>query len=185
MQKSNWMDFTPLIDVFLILLFVILMNSTAEKDALAEAQTLETQYFQEIINQQGSIIDSLESQLSLQPDLLDSVTYAFLRERVAIVPLELKTQNNQLWVDNSPTDLYLLYNDQNTPALRARQKNQIKQELTAYLQDKTSGKSLTLFTLTEDGTVYRYAYVLTQEALSELTRELGNDRTYFLEIPNQ
>jgi hypothetical protein len=98
------------------------------------------------------------------------------------VNIDLKTRNNHVWIEDAPTDLYLLYNDQNTPALRAAQKNKIKQVLTTALQANSSGGSLSLFTLSEDGTVFRYAYVLIEEALSELTREFGSDRTFYIEL---
>lgn len=182
MQKAKWMDFTPLIDVFLILLFVILINSTVEKTSMAQDQKMEVQSLQAVINQQVSTIESLESKLMPQPESMNPEISDFLAEQVTIVNIDLKTRNNHVWIEDAPTDLYLLYNDQNTPALRAAQKNKIKQVLTTALQANSSGGSLSLFTLSEDGAVFRYAYVLIEEALSELTRELGSDRTFYIEL---
>lgn len=184
MHKNNWMDFTPLIDVFLILLFVILLNSQIETKNQSEAYDTSIKNFQSQIN---ALEVKLEANISTtqvsEIEPFDLVKYNFLEDRINVLDVSMRTADNRLWINNKPTDIYLSYKDQSTPDARTTQKNRIKRALMDELQSEKVSNIMTLFTLEEDGTVYRYAYLLVSESIIELIQELGIDQTFLLPKP--
>lgn len=184
MHKNNWMDFTPLIDVFLILLFVILLNSQIETNNQTELYDASIENYQSQINALEVKLDTLQSEIpDTEIEPFDLVKYSFLEDKINVVDISLKTKSNRLWINDKSTDIYLLYNDQNSLTARTAQKSRIKSALMDELQLGKVSNNMTLFTLEEDGNVYRYAYLLVVESITELIQELGIDQTFFLPKP--
>jgi hypothetical protein len=161
----------------------MLINTSISTDALEANYSNEIEKLHSKINTQAVTLAQLSE--TSNSDLTDPKDrlYDFILNQTKIISVELKTRNNHLWVDGSPTDLYLLYPDQSTLNSRMAQKNKIKQKLTQLLQSQSDIPPIVLFTLTEDGSVFRYAYLLVQESISELTRELGADRFFLITNP--
>ncbi len=184
MHKNNWMDFTPLIDVFLILLFVILLNSQIETKNQSEVYDTAIENYQSQINALEVKLETAESKIPVTDiEPFDMVKYSFLEDKINVLDISLRTTGNRLWINNKPTDIYLLFNEQSTPDARTAQKSRIKKALMDELQSEKVSNIMTLFTLEEDGNVYRYAYLLVTESITELIQELGIDQTFFLPKP--
>lgn len=184
MHKNNWMDFTPLIDVFLILLFVILLNSQIETKNQSEAYDTSIENYQSQINALEVELEAIKSTIPVSEiEPFDLVKYGFLEDKINVVDVSLRTTGNRLWINDDPTDLYLIFTDQSTPEARSAQKTRIKKVLMDELQSEKVSNIMTLFTLEEDGKVYRYAYLLVTESITELIQELGIDQTFFLPKP--
>ncbi len=184
MHKNNWMDFTPLIDVFLILLFVILLNSQIETKKQSDVYDASIKKHQSQINAMEVKLEAMQSLMPVsEMEPFDLVKFSYLEEKINVLDVSLRTTSNRLWLNGEPTALYLPYSGQSTPEARNIQKNRIKRMLLDKLQTDKVSPVMTLFTLQEDGTVYRYAYLLVSESIAELIQELGMDRTFFLPKP--
>lgn len=184
MHKNNWMDFTPLIDVFLILLFVILLNTQIETKKQSQANDAAIEAHHGKINELEVQLEAMQSSMQVQEmEPFEISKYSYLKEKINVVDVSLRTTNNSLWINNEPTDIYLLYGNQHTPDARNTQKTRIKKALMDALQAQKTTDIMTLFTLEEDGNVYRYAFLLVSESIDELIRELGVHQTFLLRKP--
>lgn len=184
MHKNNWMDFTPLIDVFLILLFVILLNSQIETKNQSEAYETTIENYQSQINALEVKLETIESKMPVSEiEPFDLVKYSFIEDKINVVDISLRTTSNRLWINDEPTNIYLMYNEQITPDARTVQKSRIKKAIMDELQSSKVSNIMTLLTLEEDGNVYRFAYLLVTESITELIQELGIDQTFFLPKP--
>ena len=180
MERNRWLDFTPLLDVFLILLFVLLINRQISEHQLESTYAAEVESLMGQKNQLQIALKQLEEKESSDTlsRLEDQVKYHFLQERAVVIDLELKSELNRLWINENPTSIYLVNNEER----RESQKNRIKQELVREFQGQRGEGNLLLVTLDTDELVYRYAYLIMQEAAQEWVRERPLPESYLLQI---
>jgi len=179
-ERNRWLDFTSLLDVFLILLFVLLINRQISEHQLESTYAAEVEALMGQTNQLQIALKQWEEQETTDTlnRLEDQAKYHFLQERAVVIDLELKTELNRLWINDKPTSIYLVKNRER----RESQKNRIKQELVQEFQGQRSEGTLLLVTLDTDEEVYRYAYLIMQEAAQEWVRERPLSESYLLQI---
>lgn len=180
MERNRWLDFTPLLDVFLILLFVLLINRQIDQHQMESTYVAEVEALMNQNNQLQIVLKQWEEQENATTlnRLEDQIKYHFLQERAVVIDLELRTELNRLWINEKPTSIYLVNNDDR----RESQKNRIKQELVREYQLQRGDGTLLLVTLDTDELVYRYAYLMMQEAAQEWVRERPLPESYLLQI---
>ncbi len=180
MERNRWLDFTPLLDVFLILLFVLLINRQISENQLENTYAAEVEALIGQNNQLHIALRQLEEQESSGAlnRFDDQVKYQFLKEQAIVIDLEIKTTLNRLWINEEPTSIYLVNNEER----RENQKSRIKQELVREFQRQSGKGTLLLVTLDTDEQVYRYAYLIMQEAAQEWVRERPLPASYVLQI---
>ncbi len=180
MERNRWLDLTPLLDVFLILLFVLLINQQISENQLENTYAAEVEALMGQNNQLQIALKQLEEAES--SDELNSFEnqekYRFLQEQAVVIDLELKTELNRLWINEQPTSIYLVNNEDR----RENQKSRIKQEMVREFQRQRGDGPLLLVTLDTDEQVYRYAYLIMQEATQEWVRERPLPESYILQI---
>ncbi len=180
MNNNRWFDLTPLLDVFLILLFVLLINrqidlQQIESSYAAENEALMRQNIQLQLNlEQWERLEDVRGIDTLE----ERVKYDFLKNQSVVIDLVLQTEANQLWINESPTSIYLT----NQPERRENQKNRIQQLLTQEWQNQGESGALLLVTLDADTETYRYAYQIMREAAEEWVRERSMSEAYVIQI---
>jgi hypothetical protein len=180
MNQNRWFDLTPLLDVFLILLFAVLINRNIDQ------YQMENTYAAEV---EGLISQNTRMQLALDKwnqraesgefeSAEDQIKYDFLKEKAVVIDLFLKTEMNQVWLNESPTFIYLVDDEER----RENQKNRIMQVLEDEFQKQSGTGTLILVTLDVDEQAYRYAYRIMREAASEFIRGLPLREAYLIEL---
>lgn len=176
MRRSNAMDFTPLIDVFLILLFAILLNTHT-----AESNRFETEN-QQLLTENTTLtvqLEKLESQLG-KPVLTaieDQSKLNFLDDKLLMLNVTLRTPHNQVWIDETPTDIVLKSDTMPSLEIRAELIKSIEKTLLKAIQSSYKTTSVVVISLGEDGHAYRYAYLILEEAMMGLKND--TDHTYY------
>lgn len=167
MKRSSPMDFTPLIDVFLILLFAILLNTNT-----ADANQFEAEN-QQLLSENTTLtvqLEKLESQLG-KPMLTAIEDYSkltFVQDRLLMLDVTIRTPHNQIWIDENPTPIVLKRDS--APSLEERLAliESIQTTLLQTIETSTKDTSVIVLSVGEDGNAYRYAYLLLEEALMTL-----------------
>ena len=180
MNRNSWLDLTPLLDIFLILLFAVLINQ-----AVGQRQ-LEADYVS-ALNQLKSDNTQLALEMGALQDLASAPMigagderrkYDFLVEKVLVIDLEIRSTRNQVWINNEPTTLYLV--DQ--PERQALQKQAILRELDVVLSRFSAGAPMGLVTLKADTSAYRYAYLITLDAIQTWVDSKPLPQTYWIQL---
>jgi hypothetical protein len=104
--------------------------------------------------------------------------YDFLVEKVLVIDLEIRSSRNQIWINNEPTALYLV----NQPERQALQKQAILRELDAVLAHFPDSAPMGLVTLKADTGAYRYAYLITQDAIQAWVDSKPLPQTYLIQL---
>lgn len=180
MNQNRWLDMTPLLDVFLILLFAVLINRQIDQ------HQLENTYAAEV---EGLMGQNTRLQLALDQwdrradaELIetadDRIKYDFLKEKAVVIDLVLRTEVNQVWLNEAPTSIYLVDID----VRRESQKSRIKQALENEFQQQSGVGVLLLVTLDADTQAFRYAYRMMQEAAAEFVRERSWPEAYLIQL---
>lgn len=180
MNRNAWMDLTPLLDIFLILLFAVLINQTVGQRQLEGTYATERSKLEmentKLTLELSAIMDQVSvSGLNAADERLK---YDFLIEKVLVLDVEIRTTRNQIWINNQPTSIYLV--DQ--PDRRELQMRTIHQALDTELERFAEDAPMCLVTLKADTSAYRYAYLITFEALRMWTGENPLPKTYFIQL---
>lgn len=180
MKRNSWMDLTPLLDIFLILLFAVLINQTVGQRQLEGAYASELDQIKSKNTQLALELETVMDQVSAvglnAGD--ERVKYDFLVEKVLVLDVELRSIRNQIFIDHRPTGLYLV--DQ--PERRDLQISAIRQALDEELQRFSGEVPMCLVTLKADTSTYRYAYLMALEAIKEWTGANPLPKTYFIQL---
>lgn len=180
MNRNPWMDLTPLLDIFLILIFAVLINQTVDQTALEQRYSAELNALRSdqtaLALEVGRWRELAQDQGLVQKE--DRIKYEFLRERVLIFDLELRSERNQIWLNGQPAALYLV----NLPDRRNEQISAIQALLDDALRQAGGEELLLLVTLKADTLTYRYAYLMAIQAARDWTGRSPRPKTYFLAL---
>lgn len=181
MKRSRFLDFTPLIDVLLILLFAILLNFQTESVLKTQAQD----------NQVNELIlekNKLSMTVSQLTEVLDAETLSqiddydklrFLENHMTFLEVTLRTKHNQVWINNKSYPIIL--NPNNAPlseSERITYSKNIQTTLLNYIKQHSTSSNIVVVSIGEDGQAYRYAYKLLENALYALS-DLSDKQFYF------
>lgn len=185
MTKPPIPDMTPLLDVILILLFAILINSGISQEASKSVDREAIEALSRSLNAANIELSAsktaLKQVLSAPMTFEDIQKYDALKKKVFIVDVRLKGHENAVTLNEHATGIYLLSDSEK----RASQVQQLIKALRAEVQSSAGSNSLTLFTLSEDGAVYRYAYLAAQSALESVVDDLPPGTAFYVELRPQ
>lgn len=199
-MKKIDLDFTALLDIMLILLFVFLLNShvdRAETEAQAQAQI--TQYQekyeqakaeQELLNIE---IQKQEAQReSLQKELAAALSapnqsvqtwhnYQTLAQKVFFINVTITGPANQLLINDRPQALYISLDQALNQDLRQQKQGEI-QELLEREMEAQRGHPFILISAGKDLRIPRLAYTLLWDAVKEIEKKYGPDKVFKTEF---
>lgn len=180
MNQNRWLDLTPLLDVFLILLFVVLINRQIDQFQMENTYAAEVEALMSQNTRLQLDINQWESRMNeeLIEAVEDRIKYDSMKERTVMIDLHLKTAVNQIWLNDKPTSLYLV----DLEVRRESQKNRIRQLLREAFEEQGGTGVLLLVTLNVDEEAYRYAYRMMQEAAHEFVRERPLPESYVIQL---
>lgn len=183
MKRSNWMDFTPLLDVILILIFVLLINiqiDEAHSKEAYDAAMSELKAENNVLKVQQAQWDDIDIEQAIQAKR-DVETFRYLKEKIVLVNISIEGVHNQLFINEEATPLIFYQTMPLTSDERMHQISRIKRTVLEKSHAAGTG-DLMLMTLTEDGKAYRFAYLLVRDALLEIVYSDETRRTYLLEF---
>jgi hypothetical protein len=180
MNQNRWLDMTPLLDVFLILLFAVLINRQIDQHQLENTYAAEVEGLMSQNTRLQLALDQWDRRADAEQIEADDdrIKYDFLKEKAVVIDLVLRTEVNQVWLNEAPTSIYLVDIDER----RESQKNRIKQALENEFQQQSGVGVLLLVTLDADTQAYRYAYRMMQEAAAEFVRERSWPEAYLIQL---
>ena len=180
MNQNRWFDLTPLLDVFLILLFAVLINRHIDQYQMGSTHAAEIEGLMSQNNRLQLALDQWNQRAESEviESAEDRIKYDFLKEKTVLIDLLLKSEMNQVWLNESPTPIYLV-DDANR---HESQKNRILQALENEFQKQSGTGMLILVTLDVDEQAYRYAYRIMREAASEFVRDLTSQEAYLIQL---
>ena len=180
MKRNLWMDLTPLLDIFLILLFAVLINQSVGERQLEGSYASAIDSLRAENTQRTLELETLKAALGAEPlgAADERIKYDFLVEKALVLDVELRSDRNQLWLNGEATSIYIV----DLPERQALQKAAIKARLSSELQRLADEAPLLLVTLKADTRVYRYAYLLVREALGEWIDEKPLPKSYFVPL---
>lgn len=175
MKRSSLHDFTPLIDVFLILLFAVLLHAEFSKAQLLDAHTATSEaLFSENTHLSLSLKNLIDAIDSEQLEAIeDKSKFEFLKNHVTFVDVTIRTRFNQVWINGVSTPYVFYPPDAHDPL-------QIREELRKTFADFVNRHPSDLYvvSLGEDGYAYRYTYLTLQELLQEI-KDMTDKPVYF------
>jgi biopolymer transport protein ExbD len=180
MNQNKWLDLTPLLDIFLILLFAVLINQNVNQQHLEKTFASETDELKVKNTELQIALDQWRKQADDGMVLMaeDRIKYEFLKDKVLILDVVLKTELNHIFLNDVPTSIYMVSQQDRREGLKSR----IKQVLHEAVQKEKGGASLLLVTLDADDKIYRYAYQITLEALNEWFAEKPVPEAYLIQL---
>ena len=180
MHRNHWFDLTPLLDVFLILLFVLLITQQIDEQRIEASYAAEIESLISRNSQMQLLVEEWERQMEADAveGLEERTKYDFFQTQAVVIDLMIKTEENHLWINNEPTSVYLTSQEDR----RESQKSRIKQLLAEELRQQGDSGALLLVTLNADTEAYRYAYRIMQEAAQQWVRERPLPESYVLQI---
>ncbi|SCZ79724.1 hypothetical protein [Acidaminobacter hydrogenoformans] len=180
MKRNLWMDLTPLLDIFLILLFAVLINQNVGQRQLEGSYASAIDRLRAENTQRTLELEALKAELGAEPlgAADERVKYDFLVEKALVLDVELRGGRNQIWLNDVATSIYIV----DFPERRALQKDAVQTLLNSELQRLADDDPLLLVTLKADTSAYRYAYLLVLEALREWTGENPLPKSYFVPL---
>lgn len=180
MKRNLWMDLTPLLDIFLILLFAVLINQSVGQRQLegSYASAIDTLRSENTLR--ALELEALKAELGAEPlEAADErVKYDFLVEKALVLDVALRSERNQIWLNGEATSIYIV----DLPERQGLQKAALQARLNSELQRLADDDPLLLVTLKADTSTYRYAYLLVLEALREWTGENPLPKSYFVPL---
>lgn len=180
MKRNLWMDLTPLLDIFLILLFAVLINQSVGQRQLEGSYASAIDQLRAENTQRTLELEALKAALGAEPlgAADERVKYDFLVEKALVIDVALRSERNQIWLNGKATTIYIV----DLPERRALQKAGVQALLDSELQRLADEDPLLLVTLKADTAAYRYAYLLVFEALREWTGENPLPKSYFVPL---
>lgn len=180
MKRTSTLDFTPLIDVILILLFAILLNIQTEKTNLMNTETQVLKNENQILQNE---LDLLKKQMGkpVLNAIEDQSKLDFIKNTILMVDVTLRSKHNQVWVDDTPTPIVLNTGTALSEEEKQKAKTSILDTLIKHIQTHANTgntSEVIVISIGEDGSAYRFAYQLLESALYELPKSTSSKIYY-------
>lgn len=167
MKRTSTLDFTPLIDVILILLFAILLNIQTEKTNFQNTETQALKNENQILENQLSALKSQMGKPVLNA-IEDRSKLDFIKENILMLDVTLRSKHNQVWIDDAPTSIVLNTGGPFSDEEKQKATLSILEILSKRIKTHSKTSDVIVISIGEDGNAYRYAYQLLEDALYEL-----------------
>lgn len=177
MKRTSTLDFTPLIDVILILLFAILLNMQTEKSNFQNAETQNLKNQNQILENQ---LKTLQNQMGkpVLEAIEDKSKLDFVKDNILMIDVTLRTRHNQVWIDDTPTPIVLNSGGLLSEEEKENAARRILDTLIKQIQTHSHASDVVVISIGEDGNAYRYAYQLLEDALYKLPKN-SSSKIYY------
>lgn len=207
-MKKIDLDFTSLLDIMLILLFVFLLNSNAEniekeetvnaqirelqKEQTETVQNLlsveaENQLLKAEINEKEEQLDNIQSQLeqALSAPRQSRQTwhnYKTIAQKFHFINVRIAAPNNQLYINETAYPLFISSEEAQDHELRLAKRKEIENILEKEIDQKKGGYQFVLLSSGKDLRIPRLVYTLLWDAIKEVERKYGTEKVFKTEV---
>lgn len=189
--NKSIIDLTALLDVILILFFAALLNIALKAETIddkrLDLEEKNVAYSKEIIKLkrennrlQKSLLQANTHLAQLYNNQSKSIEdYREIVNRISIIKIGLKGEDNQLYINDEVTGIYIVKESLATPERKLELVNTLKNALESAIYKRQKSDILFIQLVLLDDDVYKYAYDLTFETAKEVIATYGKDKVIF------